>query len=365
MKCGRVIMKGPEHPHKTHLRGTRMSLGKKALFALLSLALILVLVEIGLWAAGVQTLTNREDPTGGFSGLVSVFRRDGDVYRTRQFEKPTFNDESFLVRKSPNGLRLFCLGGSSAFGFPWDGRVAFPAILEQVLARAHPNRHVEAVNVAGISYAMHRLRIVANEIVNYEPDIVVIYSGHNEFIEPAYFNKLKRRSPQRNRLTHLAAHWRLYSLAHSWRRQSDEPSTLAKRLDMFVERDEAVVYTEQQKSEIVAQFRQNLRRLIQMVQARGVTVVVATVPCNLRQWQPQKSMPGATLNHDQRLAWASNLTSAQQKLKTGQAAEAVTALRRALAVTPYHAHAHYMLAKAYESLHMWDDARQSYQRACD
>ena len=87
-------------------------------------------------------------------------------YRTRAASRgSTFNDQSFLATKPADGLRLFCLGGSSSFGFPWGAEAAFTSIVGEALAATHPQRHVEAVNASGVSYAMHPLNIVADELL--------------------------------------------------------------------------------------------------------------------------------------------------------------------------------------------------------
>ena len=198
-------------------RRRRIKSWKKVLFALAVCVIFFGAFEIILWAAGVKSVLEREDPFRGFSGLVSVFERDGEIYRTARFEGPkTFNRQAFQVRKPRNGLRLFCLGGSSAYGFPWGAEESFTAVLGELLAAAHPDRQVEAINVAGISYAMHRLRIVAREIVRYAPDVVMVYSGHNEFIEPAFFNALKQRQRTLNRVELALARLRIYSAARDF-----------------------------------------------------------------------------------------------------------------------------------------------------
>src|SRR5262249_4356782 len=133
----------------------RIAFRKKCLFSALTCSLVFLLLEVFLWAAGVPTLISREDPLRGFSGLVSGFEREGNVYRTRRaVVETTFNDQSFLADKPAGGLRIFGMGGSSAFGFPWGADVAFTSIVGEAVAAGHPERYVEAVNAAGISYAM-------------------------------------------------------------------------------------------------------------------------------------------------------------------------------------------------------------------
>ena len=123
-----------------------MTAAKHIFYGLVICVTFFALAELTLWTFGATTLIEREDPAKGFSGLVDVFVPDGDVHRTRQYQRArTFNKQSFLTDKPANGLRIFCLGGSSSFGFPWGADVAFTAILGDVLQKTYPERFVEAV----------------------------------------------------------------------------------------------------------------------------------------------------------------------------------------------------------------------------
>ena len=355
----------PAEARQNESRARGLSIWKKLLFAAISVIGIFGVLEGGLWVADIETMLDKEDPLRGFSRLVSVFEREGDVYRTRQFKGyVTFNDESFLSEKPKNGLRIFCLGGSSTYGFPWDGRVAFTAILGDVLAEAHPERQVEAINVGGISYAMHRLRIVADEIINYEPDVLIIYSGHNEFVESAFYSRLRDRSDQLNWLQHTAANWRLYSLVR--RLWSESQSELPpQRLELFVRREDISLFTPAQKMQIVDAFGHNLRHIVRQAKQRGAKVVLATTACNLSQWIPNASVPEKSLDDEEQRQWISALVTGKRLLEAGNASQAATSFRRAAQIGTGHAETHYWLGKALERLGEWDEARRSFQIACD
>ena len=226
---------------------------KQLIFAALVWVAFFLALESLLWIAGVETVLEREDPSRGFSGLVSVFERDGETFRTRPVAAPyrTFNDQSFLAEKPAKGLRIFALGGSSAYGYPWGAPVAFTAILGDVLATALPDRRVEAINVSGISYAIHRLRFVAAEIMEYEPDLLIVYSGHNEFVEPAFYEALKRRSDEWNRARHALSGSRVYSLLRSLLdRSRNRERSASERFETHVRRNETVVYSAPEKRAI-------------------------------------------------------------------------------------------------------------------
>ena len=344
----------------------QVALWKKLLFTTVVCLAFFAIAELTLWTFGVATLVEQEDPFRGFSDLIMVFEAEGDRYRTRRTGLGTFNDQSFLTKKPANGLRLFCLGGSSSHGYPWGAEAAFTEIVGEALAASHPERHVEAVNASGVSYAMHRLNIVSDELLAYEPDVLLVYSGHNEFIESEFFEAFKRRSATRNRLEYLLAHSRIYSPIRSaveeWRNES--PST-SEQFEARVRREETRVFPRQEKELIVSEYRWRLERLVRRAQQFGVKVVLATVPCNLRDWRPSSSTTGVRLTDDAQREWSGALLTGKRRLESGDFEAAIASLEPAARLVPAHAETEFFLAQAYEGLARWDEARSAYQRACD
>jgi len=344
----------------------KIATSKKILFSAVICLSIFALLELGLWAAGVPSLIELEDPFRGFSGLVTVFQREGPIYRTRPaIRGGTFNDQSFLVEKPSNGLRIFCLGGSSSFGFPWGAEAAFTSIVGEALAASHPERQVEAVNASGVSYAMHRMNIVADELLAYKPDVFLVYEGHNEFIEPALFGALKHRGTSRTRLEYAMSYSRVYSSIWFAAGRLRDSQRAADGFEARVMRDQTHVYSPQEKEAIVAEFRWRLERLVRRAQAAGIKVVLATVPCNLRQWRPEASTGVASLAEGDRRRWSDLFASGSRFLKSSRFELAAVDLEQAARIAPHHAETQFLLGQAYEGLGRFDDARSSYQRACD
>ncbi|MCX6877876.1 MAG: tetratricopeptide repeat protein [Verrucomicrobia bacterium] len=347
--------------------GPKLATSKKLLFSALTCLGFFAILELVLWAAGVPTQIEQEDPFRGFSGLVKVFQREGPNYRTRPgIRGGTFNDQSFLAAKPANGLRLFCLGGSSSFGFPWGAEAAFTSIVGEALAATHPERQVEAVNASGVSYAMHRLNLVADELLDYQPDVFIVYEGHNEFIEPAFFDALKHRGTLRTGFEYALSYSRVYSgmrFATGRLRNSLHPP--ASGFETRVMRDQTHVYAPAEKEAIVAEFRWRLERLVRRARAADVKVVLATVPCNLRQWRPEASTGVASLAEHDRQQRSELFTAGGRLLKSGRFEPAAVALEQAARLAPHHAETRFLLGQAYEGLGRFDDARGAYQRACD
>jgi len=55
--------------------------------------------------------------------------------------------------------------------------------LRELLPAADGSRRWDVINAGGISYASYRVARLMEELIEYEPDLFVIYCGHNEFLE--------------------------------------------------------------------------------------------------------------------------------------------------------------------------------------
>ncbi len=100
-----------------------------------------------------------------------------------------FNPQSFPMRKG-GATRVFCVGGSTTFGRPYDDTTSFCGWLRELLPVADPSRDWEVINAGGVSYASYRVALLMEELIDYEPDIFVVYSGHNEFLERRTYSQI-------------------------------------------------------------------------------------------------------------------------------------------------------------------------------
>ena len=89
---------------------------------------------------------------------------------------------SFLLKEKPaNGFRIFVLGGSTARGYPYYYNGSFSSMLRVMLQKSYPNIYFEVVNLAMVAVNSYTVQDIAREIWRYQPDLVLVYSGHNEF----------------------------------------------------------------------------------------------------------------------------------------------------------------------------------------
>ena len=91
------------------------------------------------------------------------------------------NSEVFKKKKDSNTLRIFVLGESTTIGYPYFHNGSFHRWLQYRLTHTYPDKNFEIINLSLTAVNSYTVLDFAKEIANYEPDAVLIYTGHNEF----------------------------------------------------------------------------------------------------------------------------------------------------------------------------------------
>jgi hypothetical protein len=120
----------------------------------------------------------------GFSSLESHFVEEtdgsgGERVRTKRLPKAFFNrqllNEAMFTRKpAPGTTRIMFFGGSTVYGWPYDGRLSFTAWLKAGLPAIPGGERIEILNFGAPGYGSSRLANLAEEALEYEPDIWII-----------------------------------------------------------------------------------------------------------------------------------------------------------------------------------------------
>ena len=91
------------------------------------------------------------------------------------------NLEPFKKKKDNNTIRIFVLGESTTIGYPYFHNGSFHRWLQYRLMHTFPDKNFEIINLSLTAVNSYTVLGFAKEVVNYEPDAVLIYTGHNEF----------------------------------------------------------------------------------------------------------------------------------------------------------------------------------------
>ena len=125
---------------------------------------------------------------------VSLFQEDKDnkdflvmnPYASRKFFSDPLNatignHELFRKKKTANTFRIYVLGESTTIGYPYMHNGSFHRWLQYRLMHTYPEINFEIINVSLTAVNSYTVLEFGKDILHYQPDAVLVYTGHNEY----------------------------------------------------------------------------------------------------------------------------------------------------------------------------------------
>ncbi len=353
-----------------------------ALLAVMAPVVFFGVLELILAAGGVEPALDHEDPFVGFAGKVPLFvpehSADGDDWLvTANGKLELFNLQRFPTRKAPHTFRIFCLGGSTTYGRPYADGTSFAGWLRTILPAIDPARRWEVINAGGISYASYRVARLMEEIAHYEPDLLIVYSGQNEFLEERTYSSIRDLPGPVRELSAILARTRSWTVMASAMKRlglsADEggeeerfllPEAVAATLDRSAGLD---LYRrdDELREQILRHYRASLQRMAAIARSAGSALIFVTPASNLRSSSPFKSEHTQGVPPEQLARSEQLLEIGRRQNRTGAWAEALSTLDEALALDPRFAALHYQRGLALFALERFAEAKQAFVRARD
>ena len=339
---------------------------------LLLLACFELLLRLTGWGASLP----QEDPFVGFESNFPLFEKVVDAsgtafYQTRPAKLKYFNDQRFPVEKPPHTLRIFALGGSTTFGRPYDWQTAFPRWLSLLLKQSLPSQNFEVINAGGVSYASYRVSVLMKELLQYQPDAFILYSGHNEFLEERSYGDLMNEAGPLRAVKKGLARLRTVNLLRRGLGFSTAatPKMLLKddiraKLDVW-EGMASYTRNDSLRTQILQHYAYNLESMILMAQRADVPLILVDPPANIKDFSPFKSEHGPRFSEEGKALFDELLESGNRLNEQGRYREAVAAYEQALAMDEAYAELHFRLASSLMALGDRERARRHFSAALD
>ena len=338
-------------------------------------------VEFVLMAFGVNPVPLSEDPLVGFAENVPQFmeatQADGSVViRTANNKRGLLNYQEFPGNKGGNSYRIFCMGGSTTYGRPYADRVSFCGWLREYLNATDPSRNWEVINAGGISFASYRVARLMNELKQYKPDLFIIYSGQNEFLEERTYRALVNLPLWLINLHTTVSGTRIYSVMKDMINavQSDSLKPEPERYRLASEVDEILNHTlgpqsyhrdDVLKRQVITHYRFNLLRMVKIARSVDADVILVQPAINIKDMSPFKSEHKDGLDKQAQENWEELYQRAMDYFKAGQFNEALINYRQALGIDDRYADIHYRIGKTLFALGQYIEAEKSFRRAVE
>lgn len=345
---------------------------------------LLVLAELSLRAAGLFPKDIGEDPYVGFTGIMPLFEVKDGVATVAKPKLRYFNESSFSVVKPPNTMRIFCFGGSTTYGHPFDQRTSFSRWLQDLLSASHSDKKFEVINVGGISYASYRIVPLIKETLQYDPDLMIIYTGHNEFLERRTYSSIIDKS---STVLHIKAMLERLCLYRGLERfiqtvlppakgpskqeasaDTKNKSVLQPEVTALLDRSAGLELYHRDddfSNGVVNHFAHNLEAMIQLCEACKARVILVDPPCNLKDFSPFKSEHDHRMTVAEQKKYAEHLEQVSERITKNEFEIASAELQELINQDPLHAESYFLMGKAKLGMRQFDEAKANFVKARD
>jgi tetratricopeptide (TPR) repeat protein len=259
--------------------------------------------------------------------------------------QPSVGFRTFTREKQAGALRIFVLGESTVAGFPFFTNGSFAGFLEDDLRAAYPDRPIEIINCGMTAICSYEVLDFARQLVRYQPDVFLIYLGHNEFYGALGAGSTSAASATRGltmfRMT--LARLRTFQLldntifrvrhAFAGKNQAQGRSLMANMIGKKKIRLEDPIHRMAERT-----FAANLNDILNVAAKNHVKVVLSTVTSNLRDLPPFDSAHRDGVDDIQR-----------QRIDAAVNGGVKAELQKAIELDSTYAVAHYALARALET----------------
>ena len=260
-----------------------------------------------------------------------IRNQNGYVYSS---QRTLAKSEEFPVVKKTNTVRVFLIGGSVAEGFD-------DLFLKTTLEDLIPDKNFEVINCGVAGYDSYREILVLKEILSYKPDLIIVFSGNNEF-----------------NFANTINNGRVYPLAYYTNKFLRRFWIYRKAQNRFSKWKAAHGFIKYWSPEqVFVKFERNIRSMARLAKSKEIATIFCALPINIRGCPPGANRPS---NKE----FISGLFLLEKKDYLAAIAEFNSFLKN------NHNHSNdmfgfYFLGRAYEELREYVKARKCYLMALE
>ncbi|MCL7489218.1 MAG: tetratricopeptide repeat protein [Desulfobulbaceae bacterium] len=332
--------------------------------------LILLLLEFIIGFAGLERYDHKFMPRSSYPIFVAGKGDMADYYVTNPHFGAYINKQSFLRVKPADVSRIFVVGGSAAYGFPYTEEYGFSGYIRRALDQAAPNRF-EIINASGMSFGSHRVLDILKDVTLYDPDLVIVYSGNNEYVEQNVLPEIKTPPAAIEKISAVFNRTDIYRAIRLGLLKA-APGVFESRIKQDVTdiRSDPQVHrgnigrSSHTDTSILANYRNNIAAMKELLIQQGIKGIFCTVPVDLGGWLPQSDLP-QFVDDAAAVRWMELLELRDAAFQKNDTALEVEYLRKILEITPQDPGMLFNYGKVLWMLGRYEAAYQELEKAKD
>lgn len=263
---------------------------------------------------------------------------------------------------SEKTFNIYYLGESTMWGVPYGQRAAIPNLTEYRLGERLGGRKIKSINLGSAAkdavFARYMLELLFRKKEIFHPSLIVVYSGHNQFLkfhpaEPGFRRPVLVWFADHSEL----ARQTLILISNL----NGEALEMGRRhlLDRSIFPFDPHGY-----SEVIDNYKEQLASMVRLAENNQTPIIFSTLVSNYATWEPNRSVfyprRGAP-SHETQLVGAFERGLEAEKKKDYQTA--LAAYQEAEAICDSFAEIYFREGKVYEALGQYVEAWQAFQKA--
>jgi len=213
-----------------------------------------------------------------------------------RFQNSIPPNDIFLKQKPENGFRIFVMGSSTVYGFPYSSGIMFSRILYDRLQDSYPGKHIEVINTSITAVNSYTLLDKINDIIKEDPDAILIYAGHNEFygalgigskeglgkirwLKLLHLNLLELKIYQLIRNI-------IYNIQRTLAQGNDTSESSTATLMERIVSNKSIGFGTKIYYSAHTQYKKNIKAILKKVNKKGIPVIISEVISNVRDLEP-------------------------------------------------------------------------------
>ena len=224
-------------------------------------------------------------------GYVEMNPVVSEKYFSRKENATVGYFEAFSSKKGDNSFRIFVMGASTAVGYPYFRNGSFHRMVEYLLQQTYPELDIEVINTSLTGINSYTLNDFAKKMIQYEPDAILVYAGHNEYYGAlgAAATGLAGRWPPVIKFTIAMRQlrlWQLFAGLYQKMTSSKSPVSLQESLMKRMAGAQLVPYDSPVFQAGLKQYKSNLTDMLRVFGAAGIPVFISNVVSNEKDQRP-------------------------------------------------------------------------------
>jgi tetratricopeptide (TPR) repeat protein len=290
-------------------------------------------------------------------------------YFTDQNIATTGYVEPFKKEKDSNTCRIFVLGESTTIGYPYFHNGSFHRWLQYRLMNSFPERKFEIVNLSLTAVNSYTVLGFAKEVVNYEPDAILIYTGHNEYYGVLGVGSTDNigGNPRLIQIILAIRQYRLVQLLTNFYDKllsvfgKDQKTKAGTRMELMVA-DQKIPFQSDLYKRGITQFRSNLDKIFRIFDRQQLPVFVSSLVSNEKDMKPFISIEPDSIRYP---GFRKTFDSGMLAFKNKDIKSAHAILIKANQIYPFYALCSFTLGRIAYEQGQYDSAKIYFENASD